>query len=519
MKKRETKKKCSGLIRRLTGKRLRTLVILAGFPYHKNPHLYQWLWVFILLPFLEEDTLNELAENHGNELRKLFRIINKYPGAFEKLFKLIARPLFFELLDDFDLKNDTDQSRTWIKILIDDTKSEKFGKTMEFIHKLFDHGKDRYIMGYNYVLVLVVSGDMVFPLTFILWLPETLGFKLSQQSLDELEAKGVPAEIIAKLQELKSQRFKTKEEFINALEKVLEIEQTDLDKPLIEKLENQEYETKEEFINVLENILKSDQPVLYRAVARALGKKDYKTKGEFIAVLKQTQMAFFERLILRQAAIKNPDYHSKNDLIRDFIKNLHADCQKRNYSLKDVEIMFDSAYCVQKVMNEAIVADFRAFSKPDNNHKFEFEGESLRPREIIEKVKKRLWEKIDKNRFYQRFKVDHHLYGTVVLVVRKRILKNGKIIYDVLICNKELYTGRRIDKKYRERWEIEMHFKYYKQYLGLGKSQFRKLGSIKSHLYSVALAGLVVALYREQSDQKISFRKAVKLIAQELRKT
>ncbi len=54
--------KCSGLIRRLTGRTLRIPVIRAGFPYHKSPQQYHLIWLFILLPFSEEDTINELCE-------------------------------------------------------------------------------------------------------------------------------------------------------------------------------------------------------------------------------------------------------------------------------------------------------------------------------------------------------------------------------------------------------------------------------------------------------------------------
>jgi hypothetical protein len=101
MKKRELKKKGNAFIRQLLNKDLRTLIIQAGFPYHKSPHLYQWLWVFILLPFLPEDTLNELSYKHGNELHRLYQILVKYPHSFEKLVGLLAIPLFFERLEEF----------------------------------------------------------------------------------------------------------------------------------------------------------------------------------------------------------------------------------------------------------------------------------------------------------------------------------------------------------------------------------------------------------------------------------
>ena len=71
MNKRYLKKSGNSFIKQLLNKYLRKLLIQAGFPYHKSPHLYQWLWVFILLPFLPQDTLNELSDEHGKETTKL----------------------------------------------------------------------------------------------------------------------------------------------------------------------------------------------------------------------------------------------------------------------------------------------------------------------------------------------------------------------------------------------------------------------------------------------------------------
>ena len=107
--------------------------------------------------------------------------------------------------------------------------------------------------------------------------------------------------------------------------------------------------------------------------------------------------------------------------------------------------------------------------------------------------------------------------GPSVLVVRRRRLKNEKITDDVLICNKRFYTAVRIHQSYKARWDIELQFKYYKQYLGLGKGQFGKLGSIRSQLACVALAGLLVALFRRQLPRNPSFRNTVRMIALELR--
>lgn len=377
---------CSQLCKRLTGNTLRILVIQAGFPYHKGPLLYQWLWVFIMLPFLDEDSLNDLIEKHGKPLRKLYGLLRHHPEKFEKFVHLLSLPLFFELLNDFQAANATGKSRQRLKLIVDDTKAEKFGKCMDFLHKLYDHTKDKYIMGYNYVLVLVVSGTVAFPLSFILWLPK-----------------------------------------------------------------------------------------------------------------------------------ESPDYRSKNDIIRDEINNLDDICKKREHDLNEVEFLGDSAYCVQKVFAAADKAGLRIITKPGNTHKFEFEGECLTPKEIIEKVKKGQWKYLEANIWYQRVSVKHHVYGDIVLIVRSRQLKNQKDVYDVLLCNKTFYNGVRIHKSYKRRWEIELYFKYYKQYLSLGKSQFGKLGSIRSQLACVAIAALMLALFLRQAFRKISFRQAVKLMTQELR--
>jgi len=381
MKKRELKKNSSSFIKRLLNKDLRIFVIQAGFPYHKSPHLYQWLWVFILLPFLPEDTLNELSDNHGKELRCLYQIIEKYPHSFEKLVCLLAIPLFFELLEEFNNSSETKQSRNRIQLIVDDTKSEKFGHCMEFIHKLFDCGKKQYVMGYNYVFVIVVSGNFIFPLHVGLWLP----------------------------------------------------------KP-------------------------------------------------------------------------HPKHRSKNDMFSDFIADLESLVADRNQTLSDVEITFDSAYCVQKVMKAVGQTELRCVTKPDNNHKFEFNGQKLTPNELIEMVKDGHWKYLAKGQIYQRLSVTHHRYGEVVLLVRRKKLKNGKIIHDVLLCNRSFYTAQQINTCYLKRWNIEVQFKYYKQHLNLGKTQFRKFGAIQSALFCVAFAGILVALYCRQLPRFITFGKAVKQI-------
>jgi len=131
---------------------------------------------------------------------------------------------------------------------------------------------------------------------------------------------------------------------------------------------------------------------------------------------------------------------------------------------------------------------------------------------LIEKVKNGHWKHLAPGRLYQRLTVTHHCYAKVVLLVRRKKLKNGKIISDVLLCNCLFYTAQRIDNCYLSRWNIELQFKYYKQHLNLGLTSFIKLGAIQSSLYCVAIAGILVTLYCRKLARAISFRKVVKQI-------
>jgi hypothetical protein len=378
-------------MRRLTGGSLRILVISAGFPYHKDPHLYQWLWVYIMLPFLPEDSLNELVENYGDRLRKLYKIIANYPEAFERLVELIAHPLFFDELDEINHADDTTKSRRNPEIIIDDTQCEKFGSFIAFVKKLYDHCDDKYFMGHNIVLVLVSFGEFIFPLTIMLWEPKVEG------------------------------------------------------KP----------------------------------------------------------------------------HQSKNDLAKAYLERLKSESDQREIPLDFVDISFDSAYHVGKVVNAARDAGLRVTTKAKSHYTYQFEGESKSVKKIIETVKHRTWKSLPSGSDYQLYNVTHLRYGELVLVVRRRLKKHPKkgadpYRYDVLISTYLPYRAFQINNRYKKRWDIEMHFKYYKQYLSLGKTSYRRPGSVKSNVYTVAINGLLVALFRREYDGTISFRKAVKLIYHEL---
>ncbi len=105
---------------------------------------------------------------------------------------------------------------------------------------------------------------------------------------------------------------------------------------------------------------------------------------------------------------------------RDEILALQAECAVHETRLDEVERLFDSAYCTQKVVVPAILAGFRVITKPGNTHTFEFEGERLTPKEIAEKVTRRKWKPRDADTWYHRVLAQHHRYGDVVLIVRRR---------------------------------------------------------------------------------------------------
>jgi len=256
---------------------------------------------------------------------------------------------------------------------------------MDFIHKLLDYTHKRYMMGYTPVLILAVCGDLVFPLSVMLWLPKT-----------------------------------------------------------------------------------------------------------------------------------HPKYRSKNDRTGDFITHLKSESDRRGGALDQGDILFESAYCVQKVVCKAQQSGLSVVSKASNNHKFEWEGEWFTPKELIEKGQERAGKFLGKGNDSQRVVATHPVYGSVVLLIRRRILKNKKVIYDVVMSTNVAYNGFQINKRYRKRWDMELHFKYYKQYLHLGKGQWGRLGAIQSQLYCVALAGLIVALLRHQLPRKVSFRTATKYITHRL---
>jgi len=207
-----------------------------------------------------------------------------------------------------------------------------------------------------------------------------------------------------------------------------------------------------------------------------------------------------------------PGRRSRNDTADDEIPGLKTVYESHGCSPEETEILSDSAYCVQKVVTAAENAGFRVITKVGNTHKSEFGGEFLTPGQISEKTVNYQWKYPEPRHSCQRLTAHHHTYGTVILTVRRRELNSGKIVYDVLMSNKIFINSVRIHKSCKKRWEIEMQFKYCRQYLRPGKSQVRKSGSVRSCLSAAAVAGLIVNLFRQTFFRKMSFRSAVRLI-------
>ena len=139
------------------------------------------------------------------------------------------------------------------------------------------------------------------------------------------------------------------------------------------------------------------------------------------------------------------DDRSKNDSIRDEITELKATCDAHEVSLEEGELLGDSAYCRQKVVLTALNAGLRVITTPGPIH-VSSKGRNSRPKKIIERVKGRQWQVLEAATVYQRVVVSHHTYGEVVLIVRRRRLKNQKVLYDVLLCTTRFYTAPRIHR-------------------------------------------------------------------------
>ncbi len=59
--------------------------------------------------------------------------------------------------------------------------------------------------------------------------------------------------------------------------------------------------------------------------------------------------------------------------------------------MSEIKLSFDSAYCVQNVMQAGSSAELKVITKPNHHHKFEFEGQKLTPAELFKTVKNGHW--------------------------------------------------------------------------------------------------------------------------------
>lgn len=72
----------------------------------------------------------------------------------------------------YQLNRDIDMEKRQIKKQSTAIFKRLTGKSLRNLGMIAGFPK-RYIQGYNFVLVLVVFGDLVFPLNIMMWLPQT----------------------------------------------------------------------------------------------------------------------------------------------------------------------------------------------------------------------------------------------------------------------------------------------------------------------------------------------------------
>jgi hypothetical protein len=147
-------------------------------------------------------------------------------------------------------------------------------------------------------------------------------------------------------------------------------------------------------------------------------------------------------------------------MLIDFIKDLESQLIAKKLTLSQIEISFDSAFCVQKVIqavDDACICE--SSPKQVTTHKFEFEGQKLTPKELIEKVKNGHWKYLAPGRLYQRLFVHHHNYGDVVLIGKKENPCKMAKLFMMPCCVINVFIPQlELIHVILQRWNIEMQF-------------------------------------------------------------
>lgn len=97
----------------------------------------------------------------AEEIRDLYELLRGGPQHNEDLgqvLQAVSLNEFFAELDKYTQGDPSYQSRHRIYVIFDDTLLDKQGKKMAHIHRLFDHCKGAYVLGFHGLVMYVVIG-------------------------------------------------------------------------------------------------------------------------------------------------------------------------------------------------------------------------------------------------------------------------------------------------------------------------------------------------------------------------
>ena len=104
--------------------------------------------------------LKEVLLSDG-DTRKLYELLRGGPSQNQDLgevLQAVSLERFFAELEKYTQADPSSQSRHRIYIIFDDTLLDKKGRKMAHIHRLFDHCKGCYVLGFHGLVMYVVIG-------------------------------------------------------------------------------------------------------------------------------------------------------------------------------------------------------------------------------------------------------------------------------------------------------------------------------------------------------------------------
>ena len=104
--------------------------------------------------------LKEVLLSEG-DIRKLYELLRGGPAQKQDLgevLQTVSLERFFAEVEQYTQADPSYQSRHRIYIIFDDTLLDKSGRKMAHIHRLFDHCKGCYVLGFHGIVMYVVIG-------------------------------------------------------------------------------------------------------------------------------------------------------------------------------------------------------------------------------------------------------------------------------------------------------------------------------------------------------------------------